>query len=576
MTPRLPTRSTAHAPAATGHRAFDVLRGRGRAATLLISALTAILTAVLVLAGERPGLGQTLAASAQVEVPVLGDNLDRAKTRAIHEAQVQCLEKALEALVAPEWRTAYDRELKRHILPRLDRYLSSFRTTRAEPSTDRTRYVAAITAELARVPLAEDLREMQLPVLGDPKRGLRVLVAENDPILSDPQLRQDVLAPLQARLELLNFQVSGTTAVTREQAALLHEPGDVPRRTEFLKRLRAEADLFLQFRPGVPGAAVAPARDTTVSAILFHGELGGILGTFDSHAPGAPPARPRDFVTGLAGALAAQLQPTSIQPFSAFAAAAALLDLRIVGLRSIAEEEAFGAAFFRRSSPFARFTLARIETGAVVYRGTYAANRQSAERELQGRAFGQFRVTQVNWIDTTLELLVQNTAAAEHRELDLFPPDGRQANVQDTLQAFLSRDNTPDLGDPVYAEHEDNGWLDRANALAFNAPIYGVVDARADSDFYVAEALADGETVEIVWARLERTNLLPVLRLYDEHGQPVRTVVPRLLSRISYKVPEGQHTFYLEVADRFGFIQGESGGYLKFPYLLTVRRQSPR
>jgi hypothetical protein len=534
------------------------------------------LALALMLAGVRTGHAQTLQVSAQVEVPVLGDNLDRAKTRAIREAQTESLQKALESLLAVEWRTAYDRELKRRILPRVDRYLTSFRTTRSEPSSDRTRYVAAITAELSRVALAEDLRDMQLPVLGDPKRSIRVLYAENDPILADAALRQDVLAQLQSRLDLLNFQVTGTAAVTADQAALLREPGDAPRRTEFLKRLRAEADLFLQFRPGAAGSLLAPARDSTLSAILFHGELGGVLGAFDSHAPGAPPARPRDFVAGLAGALTAQLQPTSLQPFSAFAAAATQLELRIVGLQSIAEEEAFGAAFFRRSSPFAQFTLARIETDSVVYRGTYSANRQSAERELQGRLFGPFRVRQVNWIDTMLELQVQNTAAPEHRELDLFPPDGRQANVQDTLQAFLTRETTPDLGDPVYIEHEDNGWLDRANALAFNAPIYGLIDERTDSDFYVAEALAAGESLEIVWARLERTNLLPVLRLYDEKGQPVRTIVPRLYTRISYKVPEGQHGFYVEVADRFGYIQGESGGYLKFPYLLTVRRQSPR
>lgn len=540
-----------------------------------ISAAT-VLMAVLLAVGARSGFGQTLDVSAQVEVPVLGDNLDQARNRAIREAEAQCLQKALEILVAPEWRTIYAGELKRRILPRLDRYLSGFRTTRAEPSADRARYVAAIDAQLARVPLAEDLRELQLPILGDPKRTVRILYAEDDPFLSDAQLRRDVTDQLQPRLDLLNFQVSGATAVTREQAALLRAPGDVPPRTAFLKRIRAEADLFLQFRPGVPGAPVESARDTTASAILFHGESGGVLGAFDSRAPAPSGGRPRQFVAGLVGALTAQLQPAAIQPVGAFAAAAAQLDLRISGLHSLAEEEAFGAAFFRRSGPFAQFTLSRIESGMPVYRGTYPANRQSAERELQGRDIGTFHVRQVNWIDTTLELQVENTAAAAHAELDLFPAESRPGSVQDTLLAFFARGNTPDLGDPVYSEHEDNGWLDRANALAFNAPIYGLVDARADSDFYVGEALEPGETIEIVWARLDRTNLVPVLRLYDEQGQPVRTVVPRLYSRVVYKVPQGQHSFYLEVADRFGFMRGESGGYLKFPYLLTVRRQSQR
>jgi hypothetical protein len=543
----------------------------GRGATVAGLALLALL------AGALQVRAQSLEVSAQVEVPVLGDNLDQAKTRAIREAESQSLLKALDLLVAPEWRSLYDRDLNRRFLPRLDRYLSGFRTTRSEPSSDRTKYVAAITAQFARVPLAEDLRTMQIPVLGDPKRTVRVLYAEDDPFLASPQLRQEIVAQLQPRLDLLNFQVSGTGAVPPDQAPLLRQPGETARRADLLKRLRAEADLFLQFRPADATAPPGAARENVFTATLFHGELGGILGTFDTRAQGSfQPQRVREFTTALVAPLVAQMQPAAIQPFNTFAATASQLDLRITGLRSVGEEEAFGSAFFRRSSPFAQFSLSRIETDAVVYRGVYAANRESAERELRGKTFGGFLVQQVNWIDATLELQVKGTALQVHQELDLFPPDARPGLVQDTLQAFFSKGNTPDLTDPLYTEHEDNGWLDRANALAFNAPIYGLIDARADSDFYVGENLAEGEVVEIVWARLDRTNLVPVLRVYDEKGQPVRTFVPRLYSRFTYKIPAGEHTFYLEVADRFGYIQGESGGYLKFPYLLTVRRQSPR
>jgi hypothetical protein len=559
---------------AAGRLWSALVAGRAAAAVRVLAALLA-----LGIWASTPSLAsaQTLEVSAQADVPVLGDNLDQAKTRALREAQVQVLQNGLEALVAPEWRAAYDRDLRRRIYPRLDRYLTSFRTTRSEPSADRTHYIAAITAQLARAPLAEDLRDMQLPVIGDPKRTVRVLYAADDPVLANPQARQDALALLQPRLDLLNFAVIGASAVSPDEAALLREPGETPRRAALLKRQRAEADLYLQFRTGAAPSATTPsARESVATATLFHGELGGVMGTFDARAVLGTTGKARDPIAALIPPLAGQMQPAALQPLSAFAAAAAQLDLRIRGLRSIEDEEAFGAAFFRRSSPFGAFILSRVESDAIVYRGSYAANRQSAERELLGHTFGPFTVRQVNWIDSALELEVRGEPPVTHRELDGFPTDARPQLVQDTLTAFLSKGNTPDLGDPVYAEHEDNGWLDRANALAFNAPIYGLVDARADSDFYVAEALAEGEVIEIVWARLDRTNLVPVLRLYDEKGLPVRTVVPRLYSRISYKVPEGQHGFYVEVADRFGFIQGESGGYLKFPYLLTVRRQSQR
>jgi len=42
--------------------------------------------------------------------------------------------------------------------------------------------------------------------------------------------------------------------------------------------------------------------------------------------------------------------------------------------------------------------------------------------------------------------------------------------------------------------------------------------------------------------------------------------------RSTYRVPEGQHRFYIEVADRFGYTGGDTGGYLTFPYLMLVER----
>lgn len=568
-------------PASTAARAARHGRaprpGCGLSAAAVARALTVLALMALVMSARPPVLrAQTIETSGQADVPVLGDNLDQARTRAIREAQGLCLQQALEGLVAPEWRTLYERELRRRILSRLDRYLSGFRTTRSEPSPDRTRYTAAVSAQFSRAPLVEDLRDLQVPVLSDPKRTLRILYEREDPVLSNATLRQEVLAQLQPRLELLNFQVTGSAALTAQQAALLKEPGDTKRRADLLARERAEADLLVTFRLGAPQSPAPAARDSVVEATLFHGAQGGVMGSFDQRAAGPKGSeRLRDLVlSGLVAPLLLQLQPAALQPFSAFATLATQLDLRIAGLSSVAEEEAFGAAFFRRSSPFAPFVLARVERDGLVYRGNLAVDRRNLERDLRGRAFGDFVVRNVNWLDAMLELEVQDTAHPVHHELDLFPPEGRPSSVQDSLQAFLTRGSAPELTDPVYAEHEDNGWLDRANALAFNAPIYGLVDARADADFYIAEELAEGESVEIFWARLERTNLMPVLRLYDGQGEQVRTIVPRLYTRFSYRVPAGQHGFYLEVADRFGFIHGESGGYLKFPYLLLVRRQS--
>jgi hypothetical protein len=218
----------------------------------------------------------------------------------------------------------------------------------------------------------------------------------------------------------------------------------------------------------------------------------------------------------------------------------------------------------------------RIEPDAVVYQGPFAGNRETLDRDLTGRQVGEFKVGHVTWMDSQLELEVTRTVPPQHLEPELFPVEKRQPQVAEILQAFFGRSSSLEVQDPHYTEREDNGWLDRANQLPFNATIYGLVDSRGDADFYVAENLAEGENVDIIWYRPDRTNLSPVIRLLDETGKPVRSYYPRAYTRFNYKVPPGQHGFYLEITDRFGFLKIDGSGYQKFHYLLLVKRQSNR
>jgi hypothetical protein len=277
----------------------------------------------------------------------------------------------------------------------------------------------------------------------------------------------------------------------------------------------------------------------------------------------------------LATPLAQQIQPGAIRSFRT-ASGGTRLALRVTGFATVAEEEAFESAFFRRSSPFANFSIHRIEPDAVVYQGTYSGNRDALDRDLTGKQAGEFAIQQVTWMDSVLELEVRRTVKPQHQELELFPVEKRPPQVAEVLQSFFSHSTALEVQDPLYTEREDNGWLDRANQLPFNATIYGFVDSRGDSDFYIGEGLAEGEALDVIWYRPDRTNLTPVIRVLDETGTPVRSYFPRAYTRFTYRVPKGQHAFYLEVADRFGFLKTDGSGYQKYHYLLLVKRQSNR
>jgi len=423
-----------------------------------------------------------------------------------------------------------------------------------------------------RVELVEDLRELGLPVSGDARKTLRIAYPAADPVLAIAALRQPVLAALQQRMELLNFRIASAAPVEGSQAEQLATPAsESPRRAEYLARLKVDALLYVAFRPVDSGVARG------LTAVVYQGAGGHVLGQFDRQTQAAPPreggSRMQDYVLAeLVNPLSQQIQPGALRAAQA-AGAGTRLQLRVAGFASVADEEAFEGAFFRRGSPFAQFAIYRIEPDAVIYQGTYTGNRETLERDMAGKQVGDFVVRQATWMDSLLDMEVARNRKPAPAELELFPVERRQPQIADMLKTFFGRSSTLEVQDPSYTEKEDNGWLDRANGLAFNATLYGLVDSRTDADFYVGEAMTEKETLDIVWYRVDRTNLTPVIRLYDERRNAVKTYTPRTYIRFTYRVPEGQHKFYLEVADRYGQLKAESSGYLKFHYLLQVRRQ---
>jgi len=157
-------------------------------------------------------------------------------------------------------------------------------------------------------------------------------------------------------------------------------------------------------------------------------------------------------------------------------------------------------------------------------------------------------------------------------EMSLMPPELRPPAVVQALNEM--RQEFPDmiLADPEFAEIEDNGWLARANLVPLEAVLYGYLDSREDSDFYMVEELDPGETVRVGWYRMGRTNLKPQVRIYDQNGEPVRTLVPRNFVEIQYKLPKGQHIFYIQVSDYYGPVGLGAGGYNFSHYLLRLTR----
>ena len=315
------------------------------------------------------------------------------------------------------------------------------------------------------------------------------------------------------------------------------------------------------------------------TALLYDKGTGELLGSFEQQERTEPlhlpvrTSKERDLLQAkLIDPLVIQMQPAAIQTARAQGGKAAELRIRVLGFHSVEDQELFEHAFFRRNSPFERFSLFAFGPASVTYAGPYGGDRTALERDLRGKAVGDFQVRHVYWYNDVLELDVNRTTQPTHGELKLYPKEVRPPEVAALIDDYLGRFTNLEIEDPLYSEVEDNGWISRANPIAFNATIYGNVDSRSDSDAYVGEALNGGETVTLIWHRVGRTNLTPAIRLYDENGVLVNTFFPRTYLHYDYTLPKTQHRFYFEVGDRFGYLKVDTGGYLSFNYLFKVKR----
>lgn len=537
--------------------------------------------------GAMPGHAQaqplTVQRLVRQEVPIYDDNLDDARKRAVHYGQGRALDTLVRELVHETWSEELKRELRRHVFSRQQRYISLFRIRNQGTSPDRTRYQVALAVELNQAQLMEDLRTLDIPLLEDKPVKIGVFYAGSDPMLGNSRLRGWLEAPLRDRMDLLKRTPRAAVGLNDDKAQGFAE--DMPEaRGKLIAATGSEEALWLEMRPlpAVEGETPLPPGWRLRMRHFYRGgqEMGGPLeityrdkafsGTAADQGPLA-----RLFVKHMVEPFLVQVRPGNFRTGAFQAAEATRLRLRVLGLQTVEAQDAFEQAFFARGTPFARFGLHALGAHSVTYSGIYSGDHDALERTLRGKTYGEFRIRSVYYVEDLLEIDVRRTIRAHHQEMRRFPREARDPSLAQLLNDTFADYSRYDVEEPLFTEVEDNGWTIRANTVPLEATFYGFLDSRSDSDYYVAEALAAGDKIVFHWYRFGQSNLTPAVRLYDESGALVSEFHPRTWMRYEYTVPKGQHSLYLEVADRFGYLKVDTGGYLNFHYLMRLQRNPP-
>lgn len=125
---------------------------------------------------------------------------------------------------------------------------------------------------------------------------------------------------------------------------------------------------------------------------------------------------------------------------------------------------------------------------------------------------------------------------------------------------------------PELMENEPNNSSKNLNTLPPSTLLIGFVSSRADEDIFKIRRNSDSNTLVVQWVRIGKTTLSPQLRLYDDDFHFLASYgLIGSQNKLSFKheFRNGSPKYgFLRITDKVGFIQGETGGFKSFYYLL--------
>lgn len=176
----------------------------------------------------------------------------------------------------------------------------------------------------------------------------------------------------------------------------------------------------------------------------------------------------------------------------------------------------------------------------------------------------------------TIQMEAVYTQSEEISNVKEWTPDDRI--LKEIRQALRIAEDVelPEEFIPDLTEQEPNNNSRQFNRLPSEQLVVSKVSSRADEDIYMVEGPFDQSNgIMIDWIRIGRTSLSPQLRLYDQDFKFLNNYL--LLGRqkrlrFKYTFQDNPPTkIYIRISDKVGFIQGETGGYKSFNYLLKYK-----
>lgn len=501
---------------------------------------------------------ELLVQQGEATVPILNENSDEASKNAVEAAKKNIIEFLLPQFISQQTLLFKQELIAETILNNPDRFIESTRIISSEESDDLSELTLVLEAKVFAFPLKAALKRQNLALLTDPLRKVSLLYDPRES-LWDTSLGQYVILSLNQYLSPYRIQIQHLIPLNPEWLNALEINSGQPIPPQVLSVTKTNAYLFFDWTPNVitePEAGVEVKVGLTVRLYDSHeGKRIDQIQMTQNFANWDANFGFLEMIEQLSqnwDALIGQLIESDKQK-------GRFIQIEIYGLTLPAHEAQFVQTLLTSNPQWDQVQLAGYMKDHVIFRGFFSGDIQQFVDDLKKRNVPSFTIQQIVGSENRLEFYVKWS-----KPPTVLEPYRSNNVVESAIE-------TLDLPEPRLQVPTQR--IKSIYHLPKPSTVYDFVRSRGDSTMYQINRGPGNARVSIAFNLLDKTNLQPIISVYNQemvliNRHPVsRNGKIRFVAQFS---PQQSH-FFIRVSDQTGVIEGESGSFLSFHYLLEVK-----
>ena len=442
------------------------------------------------------------------------------------------------------------------LVRRLDssRYLSSVKVLKEERQSNL--FVMRIEGLVDLTSLTDRLQELNLILKGDPWVKVSLWVE------GGLQLPKEALLE---RLKLFHLTVVSTENLKLDPSLSKDQPSFV--QSLFPERSTAEVALLVE-----PKKAASGELFGGVGLRIYRKAGLSSLGSFSMTFEPIPEGQLPQALAGQEKSFLALFSLRSLALPAFREGESSSLEMEVQGLGSPELQSQFETHVLKPNPSVAGFSLKGLSRNKAVYQ-------VQAKQDLPVLLENLKKANPYFYFEVVKFEVNQLTLKAEYklgRQVVPVKPMTLDAKLVPEIAQMLDLDpkaTPPSEWLPNMSEVEPNNNSLSLNQLPVKVLVYGQISSRADEDLFEIQPVPGMKTLTLEWAKVGKTDLSPQIKLYDENLGYLNqyNLLGTKHTKIPITLPEVPHgPLYLRIGDRVGFIQGETGGFKSYKYLVRI------